>query len=175
MDASATDAALLVLRVAVGVTVMAHGVNHIFGGGKIAGTGRWFASMGLRPGIVHAWMASITEVVGGALLALGFLTPLGAAAVTGVMVVAGLTTHRTNGFFIFKPGQGWEYVMILAVAALCLAALGPGDWSVDGALDWTTGGWRGLAVAAVAGIGGAALLLAVFWRPHAPADDSATA
>jgi putative oxidoreductase len=66
--------------------------------------------------------------------------------------------------------------MILAVAALCLAALGPWAWSVDGALDWTTGGWTGLAVAAVAGIGGAALLLAVFWRPGAPtaADEPTT-
>jgi putative oxidoreductase len=168
MDTSATDAALLLLRAAVGLTVVAHGVNHIFGGGKIEGTGGWFASMGLRPGWLHAWMASLTEVGGGLLLTLGLLNPLGAAAVIGVMVVAGLTAHRTNGFFIFKPGQGWEYVAILAVAALALAGTGPGGWSLDEVFGWDTGGWPGIAVAAVAGIGGALLLLAVFWRPNRP-------
>jgi putative oxidoreductase len=165
MDQSATDAALLVLRVTVGATIIAHGYNHIFGGGKIQGTAGWFASMGLRPGWLHAWMASGTELIGGTLLILGLLNPLGAAAVLGVMVVAWITAHRTNGFFIFKPGQGWEYVMVLSVVALCLGALGPGDWSVDGALGWDTGGWTGAAVAAVGGIGGALALLAAFWRP----------
>jgi putative oxidoreductase len=169
MDQSATDAALLLLRAAVGLTVVAHGVNHIFGGGRIEGTGRWFAGLGLRPGWLHAWMASGTEVIGGALLTLGLGTPLAAGAVLGVMVVAGITAHRTNGFFIFRPGQGWEYVMVLAVVALAIAATGPGRWSADGALDWDTAGWRGAAVAAGTGIGGALLLLAACWRPPAPA------
>jgi putative oxidoreductase len=165
VDPNATDLALLVLRLAVGLTVVAHGVNHIKGPGGIAGTGGWFESMGLRPGHLHAWMASVTELAGGVLLALGLATPLGAAAVVGVMVVAGITAHRTNGFFIFRPGQGWEYVMVLAVAALALAALGPGRWSLDHLAGWDTGGWTGLAIAVVAGIGGGAALLAVYWRP----------
>jgi putative oxidoreductase len=168
MDASATDAALLLLRVTVGATIIAHGYNHIYGGGKIEGTAGWFASMGLKPGIVHAWMASITELGAGLLLILGLANPLGAAGVLGVMVVAWLTAHRTNGFFIFKPGQGYEYVMVLSVVALCLGALGPGEWSIDGALDWSTGGWTGAAVTAVLGIGGALALLAACWRPAKP-------
>jgi putative oxidoreductase len=168
MDQSAADAALLLLRLTVGATVVAHGVNHIVGGGRIEGTGRWFASMGLRPGRLHAWLASVTELGGGVLLAAGALTPLAAGAVVGLMVVAGITAHRTNGFFIFRPGQGWEYVMVLAVAALSLGALGPGRWSVDHALGWDTGGWWGAAVAAVVGLGGGLALLAAFWRPDRP-------
>jgi putative oxidoreductase len=66
---------LLVLRVAVGCTMLAHGYNHIWGGGKIAGTGRWFESLGLRPGIVHAWMASLVELGAGAMLIVGLGTP----------------------------------------------------------------------------------------------------
>jgi putative oxidoreductase len=166
MDQSATDAALLLLRVTTGAVIIAHGYNHIFGGGRIQGTAGWFASMGLRPGWLHAWMASITELGAGLLLILGLATPFGAAGVLGVMVVAWITAHRTNGFFIFKPGQGWEYVMVLSVVALCLGALGPGGWSVDGALGNHTGGWVGAAVTAVLGIGGALLLLAACWRPH---------
>ena len=169
MDPSATDAALLLLRVTVGLTVMAHGYNHIYGGGKIEGTAGWFASMGLRPGWLHAWMASVTELVGGLLLVLGLVNPLGAGAVLGVMVVAWLTAHRTNGFFIFKPGQGWEYVMVLSVVALALGLTGPGSWSLDHVIGWTTGGWVAGAITAIVGLGGAGALLATFWRPKVAA------
>ena len=59
------DLGLLLLRVAVGATMAVHGWNHIFGGGKIAGTAGWFESLGMRPGKLHAWLASITEVAAG--------------------------------------------------------------------------------------------------------------
>src|SRR5947209_18866364 len=72
----AVDLALLLFRVSVGIVFLAHGIRHIFGGGKIAGTGRWFESLGVRPGIVHAWFASVTEVGAGAMLVAGFLMPL---------------------------------------------------------------------------------------------------
>lgn len=157
--------ALLMLRTVVGVTMFLHGYNHVWGGGKIAGTARWFESLGLKPGILHAWMASITELVCGPLLILGLLTPLGAAGVVGVMAVAFLTNHRPNGFFIFRPGEGYEYVVNLLVAGLALGGLGAGDWSLDHALSLDLAGLKGVAIAAVGGLGGAALLLAVYWRP----------
>jgi putative oxidoreductase len=151
----------------VGVVVLAHGVNHIVGGGRIAGTARWFESLGMRPGRVHAWLASGTEVGAGVLLLLGLLTPLAAAGVVGVMAVAGITNHRGNGFFIFRPGEGWEYVLTLGVVALCIGALGPGRWSLDDALDLLDlSGWTGVALTLGAGVGGAALLLAAAWRPR---------
>ena len=166
-DSSAVATALLAVRLAVGAVMLAHGINHIFGGGKIAGTGRWFASLGMRPGPLHAWLASITEVGSGALLVLGLLTPFAAAGVVGTMLVAWITNHRGNGFFIFRPGEGWEYVMVLTAVGLGLGGTGAGRWSLDNALglDAMSGG-TGLAIAALAGGGGAALLLAAFWRPQ---------
>ena len=158
--------ALVLLRTVVGVTMFLHGYNHVWGGGKIAGTGRWFESLGLKPGIVHAWMASITELVCGPMLIIGFLTPLAAAGVVGVMMVAFLTNHRPNGFFIFRPGEGYEYVLNLGIAGLALGGLGAGAWSIDNAIKLDIDPMVGLAIAAVAGIGGALLLLAVFWRPE---------
>jgi putative oxidoreductase len=118
---------------------------------------------------VQAWLASLTELGGGALLVLGVLTPVGAAAVIGVMTVAWAINHRGNGFFIFRPGEGWEYVMTLAIAALAVGAAGPGRWSLDRALgfDNDLSGATGLVVAAGLGVGGAALLLAACWRPPA--------
>src|SRR3954471_528360 len=98
---TAADLSLLAFRAAVGVVFLAHGYNHIFGGGKIAGTARWFESLGMRPGILHAWTASLTELGAGTLLLAGLLTPLAAAGVIGVMVVAWVTNHRDKGFFVF--------------------------------------------------------------------------
>jgi putative oxidoreductase len=163
--------ALLILRLTLGGVFLAHGINHIFGGGKIAGTGRWFESLGMKPGILHAWMASFTEIGAGALLVLGLLTPFGAAGVVGVMLVAWITNHLKNGFFIFRPGEGWEYVATLTLMGLVVAILGPGDWSIDGhvsALQHLLG-WPGFAIAVGAGGLGAAGLLGVYWRPEKPA------
>lgn len=168
MDDPAADLAVAVLRVVVGVVFLAHGWNHIFGGGRIQGTTRWFASLGMRPAALHAWVASLTELGAGLLLVLGLATPLAAAGVVGVMVVAFITVHRRNGFFIFRPGEGYEYVMTLAAAGLALSGLGAGRWSLDAALGWfSPPGWWGLGVGA-AGVLAALLLLAACWRPPAP-------
>lgn len=165
-EGDAVDLALLVLRVTLGAVMLAHGINHVFGGGKIAGTAGWFESLGMRPGRLHAWLASLTEIGCGTLLLVGLLTPLAAAGVVGVMLVAWITNHRGNGFFIFRPGEGWEYVMTLTAVGLAIAALGAGEWSLDHAIGvFDPPGWAGLAIAAAAGGGGAALLLLLFWRP----------
>jgi putative oxidoreductase len=163
---TAADLSLLVFRAAVGVVFLAHGYNHIFRGGKIAGTGRWFESLGMRPGILHAWFASLTELGAGLMLVLGLATPLACAGVIGTMLVAWITNHLRNGFFIFRPGEGYEYVMTLTFAAVGLAGVGAGEWSLDNAFDWfQPPGWLGLGIALVAGVGGAAGLLVTCWRP----------
>lgn len=169
-DADAVDLMLLVLRLTLGGVMIAHGYNHIWGPGTITGTAAWFESIGMRPPRAQAWLASVTELGAGALLVLGLLTPLAAAGVVGVMAVAWIVAHRGNGFFIFKPGQGWEYVMVLLVCAVAVATLGPGAWSLDDALDLTADltGWTGLLISLI-GLVGAAALLAACWRPAPPA------
>jgi len=162
---SAADLALLLFRLTVAAVFLAHGWNHVFGGGKIRGTARWFDSLGMRPGILHAWAASLTELGAGVLVGLGLLTPLGAAAVVGVMLVALVTAHLRNGFFIFRPGQGCEYVVVLIMCAVAIGVAGPGRWSADYALGIWWPAWVRLAVTAGAGLGGGAAQLAVFWRP----------
>ena len=89
--ATAANLSLLLLRVVLGVVFLAHGINHVFRGGKIPGTARWFESLGMKPGVLHAWLASLTELGSGALLVVGLLTPLAGAGVVGVMVVAWVT------------------------------------------------------------------------------------
>jgi putative oxidoreductase len=162
--------ALLLVRVVVGITMMMHGYNHWRGGGRIAGTARWFSGLGLKHGVLQAWMSVVTELGAGFLLIVGLLTPFACAAVISVMLIAGLLAHRPNGFFVFK--EGYEYVLVLAVVSLALAVLGPGGFSLDNALGSEITGWAGggitLGVAVVATAG----MLATFWRPKAGKGDA---
>ncbi len=175
-DIDAINLALLVFRCGIGGVMLAHGINHIWGGGKIEGTAGWFGSMGMKPPLLQAWLASVTEIGAGALLVLGLLTPFGGAGVCGTMFVAWAINHRGNGFFIFRPGEGWEYVMTLGLTGMLLGAVGPGEWSLDeafGIMDDLTG-WTGLLIAVLAGVGGAVALLAVSWRPPTSTDAGTT-
>jgi putative oxidoreductase len=165
---TAFNLSVLVLRVVLGIVFLAHGINHVFRGGKIAGTARWFESLGMKPGVLHAWLASLTEIGSGVLLLAGFLTPLAGAGVVGTMLVAWITNHLKNGFFIFRPGEGYEYVMTLTLVALAIAGLGAGEWSLDNAAGiFEHPSMGGFLIGLLAGGGGAAALLAVFWRPPA--------
>lgn len=158
------DVALLLVRLVLGATMIAHGVNHWVGGGRIAGTARWFSGLGLRNGTLQAWTSVVVEIGAGVLVILGLLTPLACAAVISVMLVAGLLAHRPNGFFVFK--EGYEYVLVLGVVALALALAGPGEISIDSAADIAIVGWAGGGIALGVGVAATAGLLATFWRPQ---------
>ncbi len=170
VDADAFSLGILILRVAIGLTLAAHGYGKFFRGGKIAGTAGWFDSMGMRPGKVHALLAASTEVGSGLLLALGLLTPLAALAFVALMVVAGWTVHRPNGFFIVS--DGWEYNFVLAVIAVAIATTGPGEYSLDWKLELIEDfdGVTGLLIAAVGGVAAAVGQLALFYRPPPSAE-----
>src|SRR5215475_4089890 len=124
---------ILLLRLAVGLTLSVHGLQKLFGwfgGPGLNSTGQFFEErLGFRPGRRHALLAGLAEAGGGLLLALGLLTPLGAAAAISVMVVAAFSFHTQRGFFADKGG--YEYNLVLAAAALALAFTGAGSISVD--------------------------------------------
>jgi putative oxidoreductase len=175
------DLALFAIRAVVGLLMMGHGAQKLFGsfgGHGLEGTGQFFESLGIRPGRRHATLAGASEFAGGALLALGLLTPLGAAAIIGVMVVAILTVHAPKGPWVTEGG--YEYNLVLITAAFAIAAAGPGGWSLDHALGLNTGG-EGWGVAALAAgiLGGIGLLISTRGgtRPGAvaTAGDPATA
>lgn len=157
---------LLAIRCMIGFVMLAHGYNHIFGGGKIKGTAGWFASLGMKPGILHAWTASLTELAVGVMLILGIGTPLAATGTIGIMLVALITNHLKNGFFIFRPGEGYEYVLTIIVVAFGIGCVGAGSWSLDHRLGWFASHPKlNLLLTVAPGVLGAAGLLATFWRP----------
>ena len=133
---------ILLLRLAVGLTFSAHGSQKLFGwfgGPGLNSTGQFFEkSLGFRPGRRHALLAGLGETGGGLLLAVGFLTPLAAAAVISVMVVAVFSFHIQKGFFVHNGG--YEYNLVLAVAALVLAFMGSGSISIDALLNYRESG-----------------------------------
>ncbi len=162
------DLGLLILRLVVGVTLAAHGTQKLFGwfgGYGISGTGPFFEQLGFRPGRLHAALAGIAETAGGFLLAFGLLTPLAAAAVIGVMVVAVGSVHWAKGFFM--SNGGFEYNLVLAAGALAVAFTGPGAISLDRSLGifWSGTSW-GLAALLLGVFSGAAQLVT---RKTAPA------
>lgn len=160
------DAVLLMLRLWLGVVMVAHGINH---GRNLDGTARWFSKIGFRQARLQARLSAAGEVLIGLGIAVGFLTPVAAAGLVAVMFTAFWTVHRFAGFFVFhRPDEGWEYVATLAVAAVALATLGPGFVSVDAVLGIALDGWVGLAIA-LAGVVAAAGQLVLFWRK--PASD----
>lgn len=159
-----SDVALLLIRLVLGGTMIAHGVNHWIGGGKITGTAGWFGGLGLRQPVLQAWLSVLTEIAAGTLLVLGLLSSFAAAAVISVMLVAGLLAHRSNGFFVFR--EGYEYVLVLGVVSLALGVLGPGWLSLDHAAGISITGWAGGGIALLLGAAATAGLLATFYRPQ---------
>lgn len=168
------NAALLILRLTLGVVFLAHGIKHALGRTK---TTNWFASLGFRKAGIQWFASTATEIAVGLLLIAGLLSSFAAAGIVGIMFVAFWTVHRTAGFFItafVKDGvdvEGYEYVMTLALVAVAVAVAGPGDWALDeqivvagSSLAATFDGFVGAALAGLGLLAGALLLL-VFWRP----------
>jgi len=165
---SGAEIARVLLRTAVGATMIAHGLKHAR---SLEGTARWFGSIGFRQPQLQARASAVVEVGSGAALVVGAATPLAAAAVVGTMAVAARTVHAPNGFFI--TDEGWEYVATLSAASVAISALGPGRFSLDRvAEDLAPGRPRPSALQRAAltaglGMGAAAAQLAVFWRKPA--------
>lgn len=161
--------ALLILRVAIGAVLLAHGIRHYIRREK---TMEWVAGMGFARPAVQWFFMSFAEIGVGLSLALGLLTSVGAGGLVALMAVAFWTVHRRAGFWITaRPDEGWEYVFVLAVGAVAPALLGPGEWSIDHLIriaDNLDGAVGGGIVAA--GVGAAIAQLMLFFRPQRVAD-----
>lgn len=164
------DFGILMLRTTIGLAMAAHGSQKAlgwFGGHGPDATGQFFEALGFRPGRRQALAAGWLEILGGLSLALGFLTPLGAAVIAAVMIVAAATVHFRNGFFI--TGNGYELNLVLGLSALSVAFTGPGAWSIDAALGFAPAGLAWGAGAALVAVVGAVGQLAQRHVPDAAA------
>ncbi|MGE5227809.1 MAG: DoxX family protein [Planctomycetaceae bacterium] len=141
---------MLLSRLILGSLFVGHGTQKLFGwwhGGGVGGTGDAFERAGFGPGRRFAVLAGMTETAGGLMVAAGFLTPLGAAAVIGVMTAAIGAVHLRNG--LWNTNGGIEFPLLAATVAATVAFTGPGGISLDSALGWHLAGpsWGVLAIA----------------------------
>ena len=157
-DGATLSSGLLLARLVLGLLMVAHGTQKLFGwfgGYGLAGTAGFFESLGYRPGRTFVTVASLAEVTGGLLLALGFLGPVGPALILSVMIVAAISVHWKNG--LFATANGIEVPLLYATGALALALTGPGLFSLDALLGleslWTPGiVWATIAIGVVGGV-----------------------
>jgi putative oxidoreductase len=124
------SAGVLVLRIVVGVTFVAHGLDKL---ADLSSAEQFFASLDIpAPGLTAPFVA-VTETVGGVLLIAGLATPLVGAALAIDMFVALLTAHIGHGFFVSDGGI--ELALLLGGASLGIALAGAGRFSLDASLD----------------------------------------
>lgn len=125
----------LALRVPVGVILIAHGGQKLFGlfgGYGLEGTGQWMDSVGIHPGYLMALLAGSAEFFGGLALLFGLLVRPAAAAVAFTMLVAIFSVHISKG--LFMANNGYEYALALLAVTVALLMSGAGRLSVDEAL-----------------------------------------
>jgi len=157
------DLGLLVLRLAIGGVVIAHGfikigwpisMGEARGIAAVRGTAGWFGGLGFWPPMFWALVAIGAEVGGSLLMILGLGGPIGAGVVFGDLVIVTLVAHVPQGFWAGggKQLSGVEFPIPLTAGALAIALIGTGGWSLDAALglsypDWLLPAWLALMLA----------------------------
>lgn len=163
LDAATLGTGLLLARLIVGLMMVGHGGQKLFGwlgGYGLAGTAGFFEQLGFRPGRLFAVTASLAEMSSGILIALGLFGPVGPALLLSVMIVAAVSVHWKNG--LFAATNGIEVPLLYATAAVALGFIGYGPFSLDAVLGidhaWTPA--LKAVVLAVGAAGGVLNLLA---------------
>lgn len=136
----ATDrsTALTVLRVALGVVMLPHGLQKTvgwFGGYGFSATLDGLGGMGIP--VVLAFLAIAAESAGALALITGIGTRIAAFGVGVTMLVAGVM-HRANGIFMNwsgqQAGEGFEFHILAVAMAVAIMIGGAGRWSIDRAI-----------------------------------------
>lgn len=135
-----TDIGLLILRFAVGGVFFGHGMQKVFGlwnGPGVAGFARSLDRFGFRETTTLSWVTGITELVAGAFVVLGVVTPLAAAALLAIKINAVLL-KMGSGFFIASAAgaDAVELDVVLGLAAAALIFTGPGRIALDNGKAW---------------------------------------
>ena len=123
---------LTIVRIIAGLTFAAHGSQKLFGwfgGPGLAGAGQWMESIGLAPGYLMALLAGSAEFFGGLALVIGLLARPVAAVLAVTMLVAIVTVHLSNGFFM--SNNGYEFALALMAISLAILVEGAGKLSLD--------------------------------------------
>ena len=139
--ATSDDIVPTIARLTLGLAMLPHGLQKTlgwFGGYGFSGTRGFFTeTMGIPA--AFALLAIAAESLGAVALIAGALTRVAALGVGSVMIVATLTVHQSNGFFMnwsgSQAGEGFEYHLLVLSLVLVTLVKGGGRGSVDGVLS----------------------------------------
>ncbi|WP_424814721.1 DoxX family protein [Roseococcus sp. YIM B11640] len=120
--------AALLLRLALGVTLFAHGAILKLGTFGLAGTMGYFGSLGLPP--ILGALVAFGETAAGIALVAGVLVRT-ASLLSLPIVLGAVVVHAGNGWVFNAPGGGWEYPALLAVGLAAQALLGAGAFALE--------------------------------------------
>jgi putative oxidoreductase len=126
IDTRTAPYAALLLRIALGVMFLAHGLTKLLVF-TLPGTAQFFAKIGFAGWL--AYPVTFFEIGAGALLILG-VWPRWIAVIAAVQLFVASTVHFGNGWGFSNPNGGWEYPVFLSVAAAVLALLGDGKFAL---------------------------------------------
>jgi putative oxidoreductase len=121
------DAALLILRVVLGIIMLYHGWPKLT---NLGGTIEGFTGMGIPLPALSALFATLAEAGGGLLLLLGAFTDVAGLLFAIDMLGAITFVHAKNGLAVNEGGVEWP--MALLAMALAVALAGPGRYSIGG-------------------------------------------
>jgi putative oxidoreductase len=127
----------LPIRLALAAVMIGHGAQKVLG--SFDGPGFKTFINGTTPfGFMRpAWLwlaaAALSELVGGILVGLGFLTRVGAFFIACTMLTAIVGVHWNGGFF--ANNRGYEYPLTLLAMATALLIAGGGQASIDKGLS----------------------------------------
>lgn len=125
---------MLLLRIAVGIVMFAHGWQKLFVMG-VGNVGGFFEMLGLPAPALLAWVVTLIELVGGAALILGLFTRI-AAPLIGIVMLGAILTAKRNAGLIGSEGTGWELDLLILGGALALTFAGPGFMALDNFLPF---------------------------------------
>lgn len=167
------DLGLLLLRLAIGIVAVAHGLQKLFGlwgGPGLSGYQEMLANnpnptIGFHSDVTRplAIVGALAETIGGAMVVLGLFTPIGACAIVSVMLLAAAyKTTLAGGFAFFAAAGGIEYELVLAVAAAALVLTGPGLYAFDASRGWARRPFLGSVAWLIVGIAAAVAVWMLF-------------
>ncbi|RZT19424.1 putative oxidoreductase [Mycobacterium sp. BK558] len=153
------DLGLLVLRVAVGLLLVAHGLQKMFGiwgGSGLGGFRDYLAGVGFQYADILSYVAAGGQIVAGVLLVLGLFTPVAAAGALAYLINAVLAeaidAHNEARLSAFlTDGHEYEVILVAVVAAIIL--IGPGRYGLDAGRGWARRPFLGSFAALVLGVG----------------------
>ncbi len=131
LPAQLSEVALLVVRVIVGIIMLAHGWQKLTTFGP-ANFGQGLAQSGVPLPVFMGYVVTFTEVIGGILLIVGLLSRIAGLALTIDLVVAILLVKINVGLIAPQgSGSGAELDLALIAGFLAIVLAGPGRLSVD--------------------------------------------